>query len=77
MPQTCALGALRPLVIFFSFASKRQSGQSGAPRLYEGGPFVNPLRQIPDTSGDKSPGECCRVKRLSKVTEVNMRAHGA
>jgi hypothetical protein len=38
MPQTCALGALRPLVIFFSVASKRQGGQSGVAAAMETSP---------------------------------------
>jgi hypothetical protein len=36
------------------------------------------LCQIPDTTADTSPGERCRVKRLSKVNlYVNVMAHGA
>ena len=34
------------------------------------GRLSTPLCQIPDTAGDKLPGERCRVKRLSKVTGV-------
>ncbi len=41
-------------------------------RLYEGGRLVNPLCQIADNPKCRLPGERCRVKRLSKVTGVNM-----
>jgi hypothetical protein len=50
---------------------------SAAPRrLYEGGPAVKAsVRSL--TPHCHLPGERCRVKRLSKLTEVNGLAHRA
>jgi hypothetical protein len=56
-------------------ASMRQSDaeiETIAARLYEGRPLVKPGVRSLTPQPDKSPGERCRVKRLSKVSlEVN------
>jgi hypothetical protein len=55
-------------------SGKRGGGLRGAGRSVlqvvsmKAGRLSTPQCQISDTTADKSPGECCRVKRLSKVT---------